>query len=275
MLNKYGLQTAAYNEGAQETNALRSAYQGQRGDYTQGEQGLAGLFNQASPELQEMYNKTPQELEQLKESILKGNAKQLQQGTSQFNAALAQQGVRGGQAATQQRRQIGETTDAASQSIQDLISTEALNRRNRQTQEAENRGSQQRQYEMGKQGNIQQFLQQQAAYSDPTQKAQMINPDIQMQAMKDAFEKYNISNPLLQGDNKVSSQKSTEEYVKLAEGGKAPVLNLIEQEGLQQGLSAEEIEKKKKEVQAQITQEIRNKMLNPDGSLKVKINLGR
>lgn len=111
-LNQYNL-TSQQNLA----NAYRSAYQGAQNQYNTGETNLSNL-----------YSKSPEELETLKQQILTGQSKELQQGTGQLNAALASSGVRGGQAATQLRRGIGEMTQNASENLQNITANDALER---------------------------------------------------------------------------------------------------------------------------------------------------
>jgi hypothetical protein len=150
-------------QSQQLSDAYRQAYQNQASNYSTGESNLANL-----------YSKSPEELETLKNQALTGQAEELQQGTGQLNAALAQQGVRGGQAATQMRRGIGEMTKNASENIQNIIANEAINR-----------AKEQRQYSAGEQQNIQNFLlnPQSAQYSQATTADQQQN-------LKDLMSKY-------------------------------------------------------------------------------------
>ena len=99
-------------------NAYRQAYQGAKSQYETTENDLSNL-----------YSKSPEELEVLKQQIITGQAKELQQGTSQMQSALSSAGVRGTQAATQMRRGIGEMTQGATENINNLISQEAINRK--------------------------------------------------------------------------------------------------------------------------------------------------
>ena len=70
----------------------------------------------------------PEELTMLKEDILAGNTESLQQGKEELATALAQQGVRGGQAATQLRRGVGEMATGAQRDINQLMGQEAMDR---------------------------------------------------------------------------------------------------------------------------------------------------
>lgn len=124
----------------QQQQQLAESY---RGAYGQAQE----QYGAGEEQLAELFSRSPEELEQLKESIYTGQAKQLQQGAGQLQAGLAQAGVRGGQAATQMRRGIGEMTETAGQNIQDLISQEAMGR-----------AGEQRQYMAGQQAGRQQFL---------------------------------------------------------------------------------------------------------------------
>ena len=76
---------------------------------TSGENALTTEANTANPELGQMET-----------DIASGNAKQLQQGSSQMGANLATQGVRGGQAATLLNRGTGEQSIAAQQAINQM-----------------------------------------------------------------------------------------------------------------------------------------------------------
>ena len=118
------------------SEAYRGAYQRGLGEYGAGEEQLAGRFEQA-----------PEELEILRQQALTGQAEELQQGARQLQSGLAAAGVRGGQAATQMRRGIGEMTEAASRDIQGLMAGEAIDR-----------AAQQRQYDIASQMARQQFL---------------------------------------------------------------------------------------------------------------------
>ena len=128
-----GLQLESQNILA---DAYRQAYQRAQQQYGTGETGLP-----------ELYAEAPEELEILREQALTGQAEELQQGVGQLQSALAQQGVRGGQAATQLRRGIGEMTEAASENIQNLIAREALQR-----------AGEERQYRTAQQQALQQFM---------------------------------------------------------------------------------------------------------------------
>lgn len=117
-------------------DALRSSYGNVQSQYGTGESNLSNLYAQ-----------TPEELETLKQQALTGQAKELQQGTSQLQSALASAGVRGTQAATQMRRGIGEMTESANQNIDKLIANEAMQR-----------AQEQRQYTAGQQQAMQNYM---------------------------------------------------------------------------------------------------------------------
>ena len=72
--------------------------------------------------------KSPAELEAMRQNILSGEAEALQAGAGQLQAGLAQQGVRGGQAATQLKRGIGEMATTAQRDITGLMGQEAMQR---------------------------------------------------------------------------------------------------------------------------------------------------
>lgn len=145
------------------TDAYRQAYQQALGQYASGENKLNTMFETS-----------PEELKTLEEQALTGQSKELQQGKSALQAGLAQAGVRGGQAATQLNRGIGEMTQNATQNIQGLIANEAINRAN-----------QQRQYTGQQQQNLQNFMlnPQSAQYS------QITTPE-QEAKLKELMQKY-------------------------------------------------------------------------------------
>lgn len=98
-------------------------------------QAAGGVFGEltaaAQPReerLEQLFGEAPPELQTLQEDILSGQAEQLQQGTSQLQAALAGAGVRGGQAATQLSRGIGGTTKDASRDLNRILANEAMQR---------------------------------------------------------------------------------------------------------------------------------------------------
>jgi len=68
------------------------------------------------------------ELAQLKSDILAGKSEALGQAGQQMQSSMAQEGVRGGQAATQLRRGVGEMGTQAQRDINQLIGTEGMQR---------------------------------------------------------------------------------------------------------------------------------------------------
>lgn len=70
----------------------------------------------------------PSELADVQKDIAAGTTEGIQRGTSEMQAAMAQQGVRGGQAATQLRRGIGEMRTKGMMDINQL-SYDAANRK--------------------------------------------------------------------------------------------------------------------------------------------------
>lgn len=144
----------AQSQQQQLAEAYRQAYQQAETGMGEREQSLRTQFEQA-----------PEELETLRQQAITGQAEELQQGMGQLQAGLAGAGVRGGQAATQLRRGVGEMTEAATENIQGLMAQEALQR-----------SGQEREYDMARQMAQQQFLlsPQSAQYSQamtPEQKA--------------------------------------------------------------------------------------------------------
>ena len=111
-------------------------------------QGMAGTGQQA------FYNLTNQqlpELGQMRQDILNQSADVLNQGSRQMQANLAQQGIRGGQAATLLNRGTGEQARQSQFDLNKMIYDEAQQRK-----------LQQQAYEMAKaqaglQGQLQQF----------------------------------------------------------------------------------------------------------------------
>jgi hypothetical protein len=109
---------AVYGENS---DAYRQAYQKALAAIQSGEKGLEGGYESAI----EQAGQTPEEILNLKKDIETGNTRTLEQGRNQLAAALATGGVRGGQAATQLRRGIGEQTQAATEDINRLMANVA------------------------------------------------------------------------------------------------------------------------------------------------------
>jgi hypothetical protein len=147
----------AYTSANQQqlADAYRNAYQTTGNQYETGQKNLASLYDTAAPELGV-----------LEQQALTGQAKELQQGTSQLNANLAQQGVRGGQAATQLARGVGDMTKNASDNIQAIIANEAMQRAGEKRQNAAQTTSAQQQFLLNPQS---------AQYSQATTPKQQAN----------------------------------------------------------------------------------------------------
>uniref|UniRef100_A0A6M3IZ67 Uncharacterized protein n=1 Tax=viral metagenome TaxID=1070528 RepID=A0A6M3IZ67_9ZZZZ len=82
--------------------------------------GEAALYETAS--------KSPEELQQMKQDLLSGTSEELGMLRGEMGAGLAQQGIRGGQAATQMRRGLGEYTTSATRDINQLMAEDAQRR---------------------------------------------------------------------------------------------------------------------------------------------------
>lgn len=88
------------------------------------------MFNSAEPQyLQEANTQLP-ELMQLNQDILNQGTEAQRANRRQIEATLANQGVRGGQAAILENRALGETTRDLQRDINQNIYNEALNRQN-------------------------------------------------------------------------------------------------------------------------------------------------
>jgi len=94
---------------------------------------LTGAAGQQEQRLTDLFSQAPPELQTLKEDILSGQSEQLQTGTRALEAQLAQEGVRGGQAATQLRRGTGEMTEDATRDINRIMAQEAIGRQQSET----------------------------------------------------------------------------------------------------------------------------------------------
>lgn len=91
---------------------------------------LQNQFNSAEPQFQqEAYSQLP-ELTQLVQDIANESAEAQRQNQRQINAALAQQGVRGGQAAILANRATGELNRELQRDINKTVYDEAANRQN-------------------------------------------------------------------------------------------------------------------------------------------------
>jgi len=95
--------------------------------------------------LQESGSTSP-EVELRKQEILSGQAEDLANYNQQLQSSLAQQGLRGGQAATQLRRGIGEQAQTASRNINELLAQDAMQRK------AQRMAYQQQKAQIGQQG---------------------------------------------------------------------------------------------------------------------------
>lgn len=94
------------------------------------DQKLQNQFNIAEPQYQEeAYTQLP-ELQQLIKDIADQTTETQRANLRQINANLAQQGVRGGQAAILANRALGQTTRDAQRDINNLAYNEAANRQN-------------------------------------------------------------------------------------------------------------------------------------------------
>lgn len=91
---------------------------------------LQNQFNLAEPQFQaESYTQLP-ELTQLVQDIANQSAEAQRQNQRQINASLAQQGVRGGQAAILANRATGELNRDLQRDINQTVYNEAANRQN-------------------------------------------------------------------------------------------------------------------------------------------------
>ncbi len=94
------------------------------------DQKLQNQFNEAEPQYQqEAYTQLP-ELQQLITDIANSSAEAQRQNQRQINASLAQQGVRGGQAAILANRATGELNRNLQRDINQTAYNEAANRQN-------------------------------------------------------------------------------------------------------------------------------------------------
>lgn len=141
MLGKYGKQSSNANEDKETKQAYR-AYQnyldavaGSMAEALEAraekyDQKLQDQFNEAEPQFQEeAYTQLP-ELQKLVEDVQNQNTETQRNDLRRINAILAQQGVRGGQAAILANRAQGETTRDTLRDINNLVYNEAANRQN-------------------------------------------------------------------------------------------------------------------------------------------------
>ena len=91
---------------------------------------LQNQFNEAEPQYQQEANTQLAELGQLVQDISDESAEAQRQNQRQINASLAQQGVRGGQAAILANRATGELNRDLQRDINKTVYDEALNRQN-------------------------------------------------------------------------------------------------------------------------------------------------
>ena len=91
---------------------------------------LQDQFNEAEPQYQQEANTQLAELGQLVNDISNQSAEAQRQNRRQINANLAQQGVRGGQAAILANRATGELNRDLQRDINQTVYNEALNRQN-------------------------------------------------------------------------------------------------------------------------------------------------
>lgn len=87
------------------------------------------LMQQGESQLMSVYDTPLQELQQMKRDIAEGNTEAQQQQRRQTNLSLAQQGVRGGQAATLSNRASGELSKNLNRDLNQLTLDEAQRRR--------------------------------------------------------------------------------------------------------------------------------------------------
>ena len=108
-------------------NNMGSALEARADKY---DQKLQNQFNEAEPQYQqEAYTQLP-ELTQLVQDIANQSAEAQRQNQRQINASLAQQGVRGGQAAILANRATGELNRDLQRDINQTVYNEAANRQN-------------------------------------------------------------------------------------------------------------------------------------------------
>lgn len=91
---------------------------------------LQNQFNEAEPQFQQEANTQLPELTQLVQDIADQSAEAQRQNQRQINATLAQQGVRGGQAAILANRATGELNRDLQRDINQSVYNEAANRQN-------------------------------------------------------------------------------------------------------------------------------------------------
>lgn len=94
------------------------------------DQKLQNQFNEAEPQYQQEANTALPELQQMKDDIVNQNTETQRGDLRRINAILAQQGVRGGQAAILANRAMGETSRDTLRDINNLAYNEAANRQN-------------------------------------------------------------------------------------------------------------------------------------------------
>ena len=103
----------------QQDAAKQRAYQQALQSGAAGEQGLMAA-TQAG---------TPADIEQMRQDMIAGNKESIGAGASQIQAGLAQQGVRGGQAATQLSRGVGSMALQGQRDINQMIAQEEARKR--------------------------------------------------------------------------------------------------------------------------------------------------
>lgn len=91
---------------------------------------LQNQFNEAEPQYQQEANTQLPELQNLIKDIAEQNTETQRGDLRRINAVLAQQGVRGGQAAILANRAMGETSRDTMRDINKLVYDEAANRQN-------------------------------------------------------------------------------------------------------------------------------------------------
>jgi hypothetical protein len=124
MANQSAIQNRQTNLSENANNRAENQAVLQRQAY----QGIMGKSAEGESQFMNETGKAPTELETAKNDILTGNAKALNQGASEMQANLAQEGVRGGQAATQLRRGVGEMATGAQNNLNTMALTDAQER---------------------------------------------------------------------------------------------------------------------------------------------------
>ena len=115
------LQTSQFEQNKALSEARKAAYQNMiNAGSTQQQQGENQLMSETS--------NAPPELLQAEQDIQNRTAEGIQAGQNQMQANLAQQGVRGGQAATQLRRGVGEMAIGGMRDVNQMKADDAARR---------------------------------------------------------------------------------------------------------------------------------------------------